>query len=283
MRRGGLLLILVLGLATASAEPVERSFNGATLKADYTAPAQPGRGVVLLYPDASHPKVALWQSLQEAILRGGFGVLVVQPRGAGASCNGPWRRLHRAGMEEVGSWFDWLLRRGITRVHFLGEGRGGNQVAWFLARSRHPALGAALLLDPLVWRADRAAARYRREHGQSLEPLLERARELRNQGRADELLRGIGFLHCESVDVTAAAMLSYYADEPNLDTSRLLADLPGPAAVLVDPEHEGYGRLERAAGESGDEFHTLSADPVAGAAGAVVGFLGERGEDGGSE
>lgn len=283
MRRGGLLLILVLGFATASAEPVERSFNGETLEADYTAPAQPGRGVVLLYPDASHPRVALWQSLQEAIARAGYGVLMVRPQGAGASCNGPWRRLHRAGMDEVGSWFDWLLRRGITRVHFLGEGRGGNQVAWFLAHSRHPALGAAILVDPLVWRSEEAAARYQREHGRPLEPLLERARELRNQGRAGERLRGIGFLHCEAVDVTAAALLSYYADEPNLDTSRLLADLPGPAAVLVAPGHEGRRRLEQAAGDSGAAFRTLSADGATEAPGAVVDFLGGRGEDGGTE
>jgi hypothetical protein len=273
----------MLGFATVSAEPVERSFNGETLEADYTAPGQPGRGVVLLYPDASHPKMGLWQSLQEAIARAGYGILMVRPQDAGASCNGPWSRLHRTGMDEVGSWFDWLLRRGITRVHFLGEGRGGNQVAWFLARSRHPALGAALLLDPLVWQAEEAAARYRREHGRALEPLLERARELRNQGRASELLRGIGFLHCEAVDVTAAALLSYYADEPNLDTSRLLADLPGPAAVLVGPEHEGRRRLEQAARDSGADFRVLSADGGSEAPSAVVDFLQGQGEDGGSE
>jgi len=279
VRRGWLLLVLMLGIPAAAAEPVERPFNGKTLKADYTAPTQPGRGVVLLYPDASRPGGAVWQPLQKALAGAGFGVLVARPHGGGASCNGPWRRLHRDGMAEVGGWFDWLLRRGIARVHFLGAGRGGNQVAWFLARSRHPALGAAILLDPLVWRSEEAADRYQREHGKPLGPLLERARSLRTQERADELLRGVGFLHCEAVDVTAAAFLSYYADEPNLDTSRLIGDLPGRAAILVGPEHRGSRRLERAAGEAEAAFRLLPEGMGTAAPGAVVRFLQERGED----
>mgnify|MGYP006286190893 CR=1 FL=1 len=279
MRSGWLLLVLVFWVAAVTAEPVERRFDGTTLKADYSAPTEPGHGVVLLYPDASRPEAAVWQPLQEALASAGYGVLVARPHGGDGSCNGPWNRLHRDGMAEVGGWFDWLLRRGIARVHFMGEGRGGNQVAWFLAHSRHPALGAALLVDPLVWRFEEAAADYRRQHGQPLAPLLERARELRAQGRADELLRGVGFLHCEAMDVSAAALLDYYAEEPSLDTSRLIGDLPGRAAILVGPEHPGGGRLERAADGAGAEFRVLTGGLTAEAPGAVVRFLRARGED----
>lgn len=281
MRRGWVLLGLLLGLPAAEAEPVERPFQGEHLKADYTAPAESGRGVVLLYPDASRPEPEVWQPLQETLAEAGYGVLVARPQGTGAGCNGPWRRLHRAGMAEVGGWFDWLLRRGISRVHFLGEGRGGNQVARFLAQSRHPALGSAILLDPLVWRTAEVGSHYQWQHGQPLEPLLERAHELRSEGRADELLHGIGFLHCDFIDVSAAALLDYYGEEPKLDTSRLLGDLPGRAAVLVGPDHKGSQRLETAANADAVLFRRLADGLAAGASQAVIRFLLERGgEDG---
>lgn len=275
MRHGWFLLLLVLGFPHAAAEPVERPFYGETLEADYIPPTETGRGVVLLYPDAARAEGEVWQPLQEALTRAGYGLLVARP-GGDPDCNGVWRRLHQDGMDEVGGWFDWLLRRGISHVHFLGEGRGGNQVAWFLAHSRHPALGSAILLDPLVWRAQTAVERYQRAHGRPLGPLLEQAGELRDQGRADEVLSAVGFLHCEAVDVTAAALLSYYADEPELDTSRLLGDLPGPATVLVGPDHDGRQRLQQAAGEVEADFHHLEEGLVAGAPRAVVRFLKEQ-------
>ncbi|MFW6348909.1 MAG: hypothetical protein ACOC3U_00855 [Thiohalospira sp.] len=278
MKYGSMLLLLVLGTSSAVAETVERPFNGGTLEAEYIAPSKAGRGVVLLYPDTVRADEEGRKSLQEALTRAGYGVLVARP-GGDADCSGVWRRLHRDGMDEVGGWFDWLLQRGISRVHFLGSGRGGNQVAWFLARSRHPALGTAILLDPMVWRRDKETKRYEEEHGRPLEPLLEEARELREQGRSDETLSAIGFLHCEAVDVTAAALLSYYADEPNLDTSRLLDDLPGPATVLVGPDHEGRQRLQRAAEGGKTKVRLLEKGVEEGAPSVVAGILEERGED----
>lgn len=280
MRRGWWLLVLMLGVlilmaAPVAAEPISRPFQGESLEADWVEPTEPGRGVILIQPGPDRSETRDWQGLREALSTEGYGVLLLQP--PGGQCEGPWRRLHRDGMAETGAWFDWLLRQGHGRIHFLGMGRGANQVAWFLASSRHPALGAALLLDPMVWRASEAADRYRQRHGRPLEPLLERARDLRAQGAADTLLEGIGFLDCRAVDVSAAALLSYYADEPKLDTGRLLADLPGRGLVLAGPDYPEGQRMEPAASEAGLTYRRLTDDLPAAAPDPVIDFL--RGED----
>ncbi|MGM0411992.1 MAG: hypothetical protein ACQERG_01590, partial [Pseudomonadota bacterium] len=242
-------------------------------------PTEPGRGVILIQPGPDRSETRDWQGLREALSAEGYGVLLLQP--AGGQCEGPWRRLHRDGMAETGAWFDWLLSEGHGRIHFLGVERGANQVAWFLASSRHPALGAALLLDPMVWRASDAADRYQQRHGRPLEPVLDRARDLQAEGEADTLLRDIGFLHCDQVDVSAAALLSYYADEPKLDTGRLLGDLPGRGLVVAGPGYSEAEHMEAAASEAGITFRRLTDDLPTGASGPVTDFL--RGEDETSE
>ncbi|MFO8155147.1 MAG: hypothetical protein R6U87_03895, partial [Thiohalospira sp.] len=140
-------LLLSVSSGAKAAEAVQVDYLGKNLNGRLEwAQGSTSRQVVLLVHDtADYAQSSLMTTLQEGLSEAGINSLAItlsrgmNDRQGPLSCDNLTESSHTQGIEEIGAWFDWLQRRDITPVSFLGHGRGGNQVAWFLAESEHPA------------------------------------------------------------------------------------------------------------------------------------------------
>ncbi len=238
--RGLLVLAALLVSPGAAAEAVQVDYLGKTLNGQLQwAPDSTSREIVLLVHDtADHAESPVMTTLQQGLAEAGINSLAItlsrgrNDRRGPLDCDDLSESSHTQGIEEIGAWFDWLYRRDITPVNFLGHGRGANQVAWFLADSEHPAFERLALLSPMTWDREAVAADYRERFGESLHDVYRRAQEIAEEQGGSARLEGVGFLHCEDADVAVADFLEYYYDERRFHTPELLDDVGLPTLVL---------------------------------------------------
>jgi pimeloyl-ACP methyl ester carboxylesterase len=95
-----------------------------------------------------------------------------------------------------------------------------------------------VLVAPATWDEGRTAESYAKRFNQPLEPLLAQARSLVEAGKGDELIGPIGFIYCEDTSASARAILSYYSEDPDMDTPRLLAAIKVPVLVIAGSEDD---------------------------------------------
>ena len=252
---GALLVALALFWSSGvAAEAVQTDYLGKTLNAQLKwAPDSNSRAVVMLVHDtADYLGSPLIRSLQDALAEAGINSLAITLSRGMDNRQGPLRcsnlteSSHEQGIEEVGAWFDWLQRRDIGPVSFFGHGRGGNQVAWFLAESEHPHFDRQVLLAPMTWDRDRIADEYARRHGTSLHDVYREAQEIVQSQGGSARLRGVGFLHCDEASVAAADFLEYYYDERRFHTPELLGESRVPTLVLLGEGDDGAPGLATA-------------------------------------
>lgn len=261
----GACCVAALLLASPGAEATEAvqvDYLGKNLNGRLEwAPESTSRRVVLLVHDtADHAESPLMTTLQEGLSEAGINSLAITLSRGMNNREGPLRcdnlteSSHNQGIEEIGAWFDWLQRRDITPVSFLGHGRGGNQVAWFLAESEHPAFDRLVLLAPMTWDRERVAEDYRERFGESLHDVYRRAQEIAKEQGGSERLEGVGFLHCSDADVAVADFLEYYYDDRRFHTPELLDEVGAPTLVLHGSSDDSAPGLREAMTE-GDWDH----------------------------
>ena len=90
-----------------------------------------------------------------------------------------------------------------------------------------------VLAAPLLQLESELAERYQGEHGQSLAPLLAKARKHVEDGEGDTLLDVPGFLYCRPARVTAAAFHDYYEPDPQHNVLRLLEQISTPTLLIL--------------------------------------------------
>ena len=139
------------------------------------------------------------------------------------TCSEVHEHRHEDALKEIDAWFQYLVRRGASRIFLMGVGRGASQVALFALTQPSPFLSGLVLLDPLV-----ETERQRREtfarYGMDLPALRQRV----NRSLPGDLINKVPFLSCPpSVDlqVSAGSLQSYYAENANFNTLKVVSDI----------------------------------------------------------
>ena len=202
-------------------------------------------GVLLMvHGTLAHHRMQTIADLQENLKARGVNTLAItlslgiDKRRGMFDCNQPMRHLHDDAVEEIAAWVEWLKRRGAKVVWLFGHSRGGNQAALYLLRRYDPVVKKAVLLAPMTYDPEKAAAKYEKRFGMKLQVALQAAQTLLKGGRGDEPVNWRGIVYCKDGTGTAKAFLSYHAPRAELDTPSLLKKLPVPALVIATPEDE---------------------------------------------
>lgn len=237
-------LALLSNAATLAAEPgnrVQIESAGVTLNGWWTEVDDPRATVLMVHGTLAHANMEIMTTLAEVFAEHAIESLRVSlslgidDRHGMLDCGSTQRHRHEDAVDEIAAWFRWLERRGRSSVLLLGHSRATNQVTRYAVRKDLQAPAALVLVAPGIRDAD-AAARYGASSGQALAPLLDRATELVESGRDDEVLGRVAFLHCDAAEVTAASFLSYYVDDPAFDTLGLAASAGIPVIVFAGSE-----------------------------------------------
>lgn len=243
-----LALSLSLVFTPLLAREVSLARNGLTLNANLETAGtdwQQRPFVLMTHGTLAHGAMETMQGLQTALKDRGIGSLSLtlslgldQRRGM-YDCAQPHRHRHGDALEEIGAWLAWLQSQGVTQpVVLLGHSRGGNQVARYAAAHPEAALSHLILVAPQTWSEKGTAEEYEVRFGKPLAPLLERARQMQDEGKAGNLLEGVDFLYCPATQTSAAAFLSYYAPDPAMDTPSLLSAIKVPVLVVAGSQDE---------------------------------------------
>lgn len=243
----GLLALLLMTsaprTAVAGQETVTLEIGGTVAVADLVEPEEGARKeglLVITHGTLAHKDMELVQALQNALAERGVASLAhtltlsVDRREGMYDCATPHRHKHEDALVEIGAWIDWAKANGAGPISLLGHSRGGNQTAWFMAERGQGAISRLVLLAPATRGPEGGAAKvYRDRYKAELAPILAKAQALVSQGKGDTLMALPGFLYCPDAKASAAAVVSYYGEEPRRDTPSLLPKLKLPVLVIA--------------------------------------------------
>ncbi len=247
MRNLLITLFIISGLSAPTlADEVKLPYQGITLNANLekSADSWPAGPVVLMtHGTLAHRGMEIMAGLQSMFADRGISSLAINlglgldDRTAGMyDCATTHTHRHTDAVAEIGAWLDWLKAQGATNVALLGHSRGGNQAARFAAASTDPVVTAVILIAPQTWSKEDAAADYEKRYGKPLAPLLAKARALVDAGKGDTLMAPVDFVYCEQTSATAAAFVSYYAPDPDMDTPAVIPGIKSPVLVVAGSE-----------------------------------------------
>jgi pimeloyl-ACP methyl ester carboxylesterase len=230
-----------LAAAAAAAKEVTFQYRGLTLNADLElAPDQSfADGVVLItHGGLAHREMEFIVYLRKLLKDKGFNTLAINlslglnNRHGMYDCTLTHRHTNDDAVDEISAWVDWLKTQGAKKVTLLGHSRGGAQTALFAVEHNSEQLNAVVLLAPAI-KENTDADAYQQRYQKELTPLLQQAQQLLAQGKGDTILDHIGLLTCPDTSATAASFVSYYGQDPRLDTPYLIPKLKAPTLVVV--------------------------------------------------
>lgn len=245
---------------SAQAKEVTLPFHGLTLNADLSL--APGKnladGVVLItHGSLAHRDMEMLTAFRNLLRDKSYNTLAinlslgVDKRHGMYDCSITHRHTNEDAVAEIGAWVNWLKNQGVNGVVLLGHSRGGAQTAWYAAEHDNPTVKAVVLLaPPTIKNVDPAL--YQQRYNKPLEPILNRARNLIKQGKGNAVLKNTDMLTCPKSKVTAASFVSYYGQDPRLDTPYLLPKLRKPTLVIVAGSDEVVPGLDKAVGPLAD-------------------------------
>jgi pimeloyl-ACP methyl ester carboxylesterase len=135
--------------------------------------------------------------------------------------------------EELQTWVNWLKEKGTSNVVLAGHGRGGVQVAYYLAKDPDKVVKKAVLVAPLAQTFTSAGGEYEERFRRPLQPVLAEAERHMAEDQANQLMQNVAFLQCPEARVTAGAFIDYYGDNPNLYTPSLVPGIKVPMLIAV--------------------------------------------------
>ena len=251
---GLLLTILIAGPALAEEVKTEHQglevlgnldmAQGKSLKAD---------GVVLLLHDTlAHHRTELIAALQELLhARGTNSLAITLSLGLNArrgmyDCGLEQDHRNEDAREELQTWIGWLKEKGAASIFLVGYGRGGSQVAYYLAKDPDKAVRKAVLVAPLVQTVGSAQSDYDERFHRPLQPVLAEAERLIASDEASSLMENVPFLLCPQARVTAGAFIDYYGDNPNLYTPTFIPQIKVPTMIAVGDQDPAGQELSEA-------------------------------------
>lgn len=197
-----------------------------------------GPVILMTHGTLAHNRMEIMETLQEVFLDRGYSSLAINlslglsDRHGMYDCNVPHAHHHTDALDEIALWLNWLKEKGVNEVVLLGHSRGGNQTAWFAVERDDPVIQSVILVAPATWDEVYASESYQKRYGQSLQPLLERARELVAAGEGDTMM-SVDFIYCEDTQATASAFVSYYQPDPRHDTPYLIPSIDKPVLIFA--------------------------------------------------
>lgn len=234
---------ITLWSATAQAAPVTLEHAGLTLNGDLEmadGKALSDGVVLLVHGTLAHHGMEIIAGQQQRLAERGVNSLAVslslgQDARAGMyDCTTPHVHRHEDAVAEIGAWVGWLKGQGSGPLTVFGHSRGGNQVAWFAAEhERAKDVAGWVLVAPATWTESNENANYAKRYGADITPFVSEARAKVAAGQSAELMDLPGFIYCENAQASAAAIVSYYAAEPRMDTPTLLPAMPKPVLLVI--------------------------------------------------
>jgi pimeloyl-ACP methyl ester carboxylesterase len=247
---------VVLGITAVAVEAKEVTLHhkGLTLNADLELAAgkTPADGVILItHGGLAHRDMEIITYVQNLLVKDkGYSTLAINlslgqnNRHGMYDCKTTHRHRNDDAPEEIGVWVDWLKKQGTQRVVLLGHSRGGAQTALYAAERDNTMVKAVVLMAPAI-RENTDAAGYEERYQKPLAPLLEKAQKLVKAGKGGTVLEHIDFLNCPDTSATAYSFVSYYGQDPRLDTPYLVPKIGKPTLVLVAANDEVVVGLEK--------------------------------------
>lgn len=238
-----LLAIAALLVATPlSAQTINLEHRGLKLNANLETTGegwQQGPVILMTHGTLAHGRMEIMDALQQAFLERGVSSLAptlslgLSDREGMYDCAVPHTHKHTDAVVEIGLWLDWLKEKGVKRVILLGHSRGGNQTARFASAHDSDMISSVILVAPQTWHKEYEEKAYQRRYGKPLAPLLAKAEKLVAEGKGKTLLKPVDFLYCEKTAATAEAFLSYYRDDPKMNTPTLITEIDKPVLVVA--------------------------------------------------
>ncbi|WP_319557321.1 alpha/beta hydrolase [Thiomicrorhabdus sp.] len=237
-----LTLTALFVFTSAQAEEVKEKFNNLTVNANLVmAPDQDFSGdvVLLTHGTTTHNGRETYRNIQKLLAENGISSLApnlslnVNDRHGEVDCSLPQTHHHEDAMKEIGFWLNWLKAKGATQVILMGHSRGGNQTAWFSVEHQDPAIQKVVLIAPATWDYASELEDYQKRYNRDPKVILQKAEALVKEGKGDTLMEHTDLLYCKDTKVSASAFVSYYKDEPRMDTPTLLKRAHYPTLVIV--------------------------------------------------
>ncbi|HEY5604017.1 MAG TPA: alpha/beta hydrolase [Gammaproteobacteria bacterium] len=227
--------------AAVAAKEVTLQHRGLTLNADleFATGKTFNAGMVLITHGAlAHREMEFIVYLRKIFKDKGYNTLAINlslglnNRHGMYDCRLTHRHHNDNAIHEIGAWVDWLKKQGAKNITLLGHSRGGAQTALYAAERDDDLLNAVVLLAPAV-KENTDPAAYQQRYQRELAPLLRQAQQLLEQGKGDAVLEHIGLMTCRDTSATAGAFVSYYGQDPRLDTPYLIPKFKIPVLVVI--------------------------------------------------
>lgn len=216
--------------------------------------------VLMVHGTLAHGQMEIMSSMQELLRDAGYNSLAINlslgqdAREGMYDCDSTHRHKHEDAVDEIAAWVEWLKGEGAERLAVMGHSRGGNQVARYLADQPDPMVEKAVLLAPQTWSEGYYAKDYKANYDTELAPLLDKAEALVEQGKGDEILE-MDFIYCPDTRAEAASVVSYYREDPRMDTPTVLGEVSVPTLVVVAEADTTVTDLEEKMEERVEDDH----------------------------
>ncbi len=236
-------LLFALALGPAVAEEVKTEHQGLEVLGNLDI--APGKSlktdgvVILLHDTLGHHRIELMAALQELLHARGINSLAItlslglNARRGMFDCGIEQDHRSEDAREELQTWIGWLKEKGAGSVILAGHGRGGSQVAYYLAKDPDKLVRKAILVAPLAQTLGSAQTEYEDRFHKPLQPALAEAERMVAEDQANGLMADVGFLLCPQARVTAGAFINYYGQNPNLYTPSLIPGIKVPTLIVV--------------------------------------------------
>lgn len=237
----GALAALILTAGGAAAEPVQVTHGALKLNGNLEIANDrsltEGVAIILHGALAHHGEPAV-AALQRNLKIRGIATLAitlslgVDDRRGARACNVPHIYGEADVAAELERWVEWLARRSVRSIDYIGFSRGGAQLVDFLQKQKGGR--RVVLLAPALINAADIAAGYRKAHNQELAIALEAARaKPKEQRRVD-------YLTCRQAMVQGSTFLEAYREVP----AASLANIMQQTLVVIAGNDEVVPDLE---------------------------------------
>ena len=246
-----------LQLSIARAEEVTLKFNDLTLNAnlELAEGKKLSDGVVLImHSFLAHNGMEIIKAGQDALLENEQSSLAinlsygVDNRHGSYDCMTPISFKLSDAMTELDAWLNWLKSQGVKKSVLMGHSISANQVLIYAVDRNDPVIACLehLLLVPNTVGHPSSPERYETRYGASLEKILERAKKMIAEGKADQLMENTDFGFCPKSSVTADAFYDFYQQGNKFWTAHLyLTDVKVPTLVIAASMDEVQPDIEK--------------------------------------
>jgi len=223
------------------AAEVSIQYKGLTLNADYQLAAgkNAGDGVVLMTHGAlAHRDLESMAYIRQLLIGKGHNILAINlslglnNRHGMYDCSITHRHKNSDAIDEINQWLIWLQSKDVKDVSLLGHSRGAAQTALYSAVHKNPIVKRLVLMAPAV-KENSSSQSYQQRFKLPLSALLQQARQHVAAKNTQGVLRHLGLMSCRDSSATAESFLSYYDQNPALDTAALLSKINLPTLIVV--------------------------------------------------